>query len=116
MFLVKCDFKLILNNDLLKLILIETDFYQTTVYNLRRYLLNKIDNFIEKWYIFSHIDEMNITTINDKMFMTYNYYITCPMPAVELKLNMILSKNPHLEKSLNRFHIHPLIQKFSYLR
>ena len=59
---------------------------------------------------------MNINTFNDKMFMTCNYYITCLMPAVELKLNMIISKNPHLIKSLNRSHIHPLIQKYSYIR
>ena len=115
LFLAKCDFKLIFNNDLSKPILNETDFYHTTLINLRRYLLNKIDNFIEKGYIFSHIEEMNITTINDKMFMTYNYYITCPMRAVELKLNMILSKNPHFIESLNRSHLHPLIQKFSYI-
>ena len=116
LFLVKCDFKLIFNNDLLKPILIETDFYHTIIFNLRRYLLYEIDNFIEKGYMFSHIDEMNIATINDKMYMTYNYYITRPMPAVELKLNMIFSKNPHLIKSLNRSHIHPIIQKYSYIR
>ena len=114
MFLVKCDFKLNFNHGLLKPILIETDFYHTTVFNLRRYLLNKIYDFIEKGYIFSHIDEMNIITINDKTFMTYKYYITCLMPAVELKLNMIHSENPHLIKSLNRSHIHPLIRKYSY--
>ena len=115
MFLAKCDFKLIFNNDPLKPILIETDFYQTTPINLRRYLLHKIDIFIGKGYIFSYIDEMDIITINGKIFMTYNYYITCPMPAVELKLKMILSKNPHLIKSLNRSHIHPLNQKYSYI-
>ena len=38
------------------------------------------------------------------------------MSANELKLNMILSKNPHLIKSPNRSHIHPLIQKYSYIR
>ena len=116
LFLVKCDFKLIFNNDLLKPILIETYFYHTTVFNLRRYLLYKIDNFIEKGYIFSHTDEMNITTIKDKMFLTYSYYITRPMPAVEIKLNMISSKNRHLIKSINRSHIHPLIKKYSYIR
>ena len=117
LFLIKCDFKLIYNNDLLTPILIETDFYHNnTLFNLKRYLLYKIDNFIEKGYILSHIDEMKTTTINDKMFMTSNYYITCPMPADELKLNMIISKNPHLIKSLNRSHIHPIIQKYSYTR
>ena len=59
---------------------------------------------------------MNITTVNDNMFMAYDYYITCPMPVIELKLNMIVSKNPHLIKSLNRSHIHPLTQKYSYIR
>ena len=39
LFLVKCDSKIIFNNDLLKPILIETDFYLTSVFNLRRYLL-----------------------------------------------------------------------------
>ena len=116
LFLAKCDFKLIFNNDLSKPILIETDFYHNTGFNLRRFLLNKIDIFIEKRYILSHIDEMNITTINDKTFMTYKYYITCPMPAVELKLNMTISKKPHLIKSVNRCYIHPIFQKNSYIR
>ena len=117
MFLVKCDFKLNFNNDVLKPMLIETDFYhKTSIINLKRNLLYEIENFIEKGYIFSHIDEMNITTINDKMFMAYDYYITRPMPAIELKLNMISSTNPHLIQSLNRSHIHPWIQKYSYIR
>ena len=59
---------------------------------------------------------MNITTVNDKMYMTYDYYIKHPMPAVELKLDMIISKNPHLIKSLNRSPIHPLIRKYSHIR
>ena len=117
LFLIKFDFKLIFKNDFLKPILIETDIYhKTSPNNLKRYLLYEIDTFIEKGYIFSHIDEMNITTINDKMFMAYDYYINRPMPAVELKLNMIISKNPQLIKSLNRSHIHPLIRKYSFLR
>ena len=47
--------------------------------------------------------------------MTYDYYIQHPIPAVELKLNMILAKNPHLINSLNRSHIHPLIRKYSHI-
>ena len=34
---------------------------------LKRYLLDRFEDFIEKRFIFSHIDEMNISTINDKM-------------------------------------------------
>ena len=37
------------------------------------------------------------------------------MPAIELKLNTIIAKNPHLINSLNRSHIHPLIQKSSHI-
>ena len=83
---------------------------------MKRYFFYQIDNFIETGYIFSQLDEMNIITVNDKMYMTYGYYIKHPMPAVELKLNMIISENPHLIKSLNRSHIHPLIRKYSYIR
>ena len=54
---------------------------------------------------------MNITSVIDKMYITYNYYITCPMPMVERRLNMVIAKNPHLTKSLNLSHIHPLIRK-----
>ena len=38
------------------------------------------------------------------------------MPAVELKINMFISKNPQLIKSLNRSHIHPLIREYSHIR
>ena len=39
---------------------------------------------------------MNISTNNDKRYMTNDYYIQHSMPAVELKLNKTLAKNPHL--------------------
>ena len=84
--------------------------------NLRRFFIHHIDNFIDKGYKCSHIDEMNITTNNDKMYMTYEYYIQNSMAAVELKKSMILAKNPYLIKSFNRSHIHPLIQKTCYIR
>ena len=117
MFLIKCDFKLIFNNDFSKPFHTETDFCgNTSLINLKRYLLYQIDNFIDKGYEFSYIDEKIVTTVIDEMHMTYDYYIKTPMPAVELKLNMIISKNPHLIKSLNTSHIHPLIRKYSYIR
>ena len=83
---------------------------------MKKYLIYYIDNFIDKGHEFSHFDEMNIRTVNDKMYMTYDDYIKHPMPAVELKLNMILSKNHNLKKSLNRSHIHPLIREYSHIR
>ena len=68
LFLNKCDFVITFHNDFLKPVHIETDFYHNTkLFNLKRYLLYLIDKFIEEGYTFSHIDEMNISTILDKM-------------------------------------------------
>ena len=84
--------------------------------NLKIFLLYHIDNFIDKGYIFSHFDEMNITTIIDKKYMSYKYYIQYPMPMVGRRLNMIIAKKPHLIKSLNRSHTNPLLRKNSYIQ
>ena len=54
MFLIKCDFKIIFNNDFSKPIHFETDFYHiTSLINLKRYLLYRIDIFIDKHMNFS---------------------------------------------------------------
>ena len=82
---------------------------------LEESLLYLIDNFLQRGYIFSLIDEMNVSTINDKRYMTYDYYIQHPMPAVKLKLNIILAKNPHIINSLNRSHFRPLSRKYSHV-
>ena len=58
---------------------------------------------------------MNISTNNDKRYVTYDYYIQHSMPAVELKLNKTLAKNPHLINSLNRSHNHALNRKYSHI-
>ena len=79
--------------------------------NLNSYLPGGNEDFLEKGYIFSHIDQMIIITVNDKMYVTYNNYIEHPMQAIELKINMIIAENPYLIVSLNRYHIHPLVQK-----
>ena len=43
------------------------------------------------------------------MHMTFDNYIKHPMHAIELKLNTIIARNPHLINSLNSSLIH---QKF----
>ena len=83
---------------------------------LKRYLLHHIESFKGKGYIFSHINEMKISIVNDKMYMTYDNYFKHPMQAIESKLNMLFAENPHLINSLNRSHIHPLIKKYSHIR
>ena len=103
LFLIKGDYKLIFNNDFSKPIHIETDFFHnTTPINLKTYLLYQIDNFVGNGHIFSHSDGMNISTISDKRYMTYEYYIEHPMQAIELKLNMIFAKNLQLINTLDR--------------
>ena len=37
------------------------------------------------------------------------------MHAIELKLIMIIAKNPHLINSLNRSHNHPLMRKYYHI-
>ena len=56
---------------------------------------------------------MNISTVNDEMNITHEHYINQPMQPVELKLNMINAKNPHLIKTLNRYNNQPVIRKYS---
>ena len=82
---------------------------------LRRYLIHRIEDFIENGYEFSHIDEMNTITVDCKMYMTYDNSIKHPTHAIEFKINMIIAKSPHPINSLNRSLIHPLIRKYSHI-
>ena len=80
------------------------------------YLLNDAANDNNnQGHTFHRIDEFSIITIADKMNKTYDFYIKHNTCAFELKLNMILAKNPHLINSLNRSHNHPLIRKYSHI-
>ena len=87
LYLFKCGLILVINNFSPH---IRTHFHQnTTILNLKRYLLFKIEYFTERGPELSHINEMNYTTINDEMDMTYEEYFEQPMQAVELRLNVI---------------------------
>ena len=58
---------------------------------------------------------MNITSINDKMKMTYELYIKQPMQAAESELNMNVAKNPNQTFSPYRDINHPLSTKCSQI-
>ena len=58
---------------------------------------------------------MNISTVDATMYITYDNYINHPMPAIEIKLNMILAKNPHFINSLDRSIIHTSIKKYRHI-
>ena len=111
--MVKCDFKLVFNNFTPYF---KTDFYhKTTPINLKSFILYWIESFVLRGHKFCHINEMNITTISDKINMTHEQNIKQPIQAIELKLNIIIAKNPHLINLLNRFSNHPLIRKYSLI-
>ena len=66
LYLVTADFNLYFHNDLNAQI--KTEFhYNLSLINLKQNLLNWVDFFILKVYKFSHITEMNIKTISDKI-------------------------------------------------
>ena len=60
-----------------------------TIVQLKKFLIHWIDFFTEARHEYSQIYEMNITTVSNKRYMTYEYSIEQPMQLVELNLNMI---------------------------
>ena len=91
--LVQVDFKIEFDRDLNAHI--TGDFIPNLTHiNLEHQLSNQINSSTAKCFNFSHITEMNIKTTNDKLSMSYEHYINQPMQAVEMKLNMIIAKNP----------------------
>ena len=66
---------------------LEIQFYgKDVLINLEDSLHHYIDKLLEKGYKFSHINEMNISTINDTQYMTYEYYIHQPMPSIHRRI------------------------------
>ena len=55
---------------------------------------------------------MNITTISDTRYKTYEYCSERTMQMVEMNLNIIFSKFPHLISSVDRSVIHHLIRDY----
>ena len=113
LYLLKCDFKLVFINFTPHN---KTYFHRNTSnINLKRNLLYWIEYFIERGHKFCLINEMKITTINEKMNVTYQHHVKQPMQAVEIRLKVNIVKNPHLINSLNRYINHPLIRKYYHI-
>ena len=62
---------------------------------------------------FPQILQMRTTVASCRKFWAYVFYIKQPLQAIEMKLNMIIAKNPILINSANRFHYHPSNRKNS---
>ena len=78
-------------------------------------LLCYIDYFISRGFEFCHINYITFDSINDRCNMTYKHYVNQPLPAPELRLNMIIAKNPELINSLDRNKKYPLFRKDSHI-
>ena len=70
--------------------------------NIKRYLLFDIHYFTSREYKACNINQMTIKTISDRCNMTFEHFMNQPMQSVELRLNMIVAKNPQLINSLDR--------------
>ena len=78
-------------------------------------LLRCIDYFTSRRYRFCNINHISINSISDRCNMTYEHYVNQPMQSVELRLNMVIARNPQLINSLDRNKNHPLIRKYSHI-
>ena len=95
LYLVSCEFKLELNNNINPQIKREY-FYNTSIISMKKYLLYSIEHFMSRGYIICKIKEMIIQTISDRRNMTYKYYLNQPMSMCERVINMIFAKKPQL--------------------
>ena len=94
---INCEIQLFTNNSLLNK---EINFHHNTDYiNLKSCLFFYTKS--HKIKIFN-INQMIINTISCLCNMTYKYYLTCPMPLLERRINFIISKNPQLINFLDR--------------
>ena len=84
-------------------------------WNLRSYLISKIEDFENKGHKFSHISEMNVVFISKLRNMTYQHYLQIPKSMLEWTMIKKLASNPQLIKAFNINTYHPLIRKYIHI-
>ena len=89
--------------------------FNTDYINIKNYSLFYIDSCEYGNFIFDNIINMKIITISCRCNMTYKYYMNTPMFMLERLINIIISKNPQLIKSLNNKDKHPITSQCDYL-
>ena len=115
-YLMKGEFKLVFNNNHDCIYGMTGMIDNRTFISWSTYLRKAIHNLKEEGYQFSHIAEMDITTLAQKLDMTYDFYLKHNMPAFEWKLNAIFTKD---KRPLNHFPQnwwHPINFKFECYR
>ena len=66
------------------------------------FLINWIDYFCERKHLFFHFYEVNITTISNKRYMTYEHFLGNSMERAQSNLNVINTENPRLTNAVDR--------------
>ena len=84
-------------------------------WNLRSYLISKIEYFENYDRKFSHISEMNNEFISNLRNMTYEHYLKIPKSMLEWTMIKKLDTNPQLIKAFNINTYHPLIRKYRHI-
>ena len=110
LYIVKCEFEVEFINftDFKK----TEFFFNTSIFNMKYYLIYYIYHIISRGRNFSYIYKMKIKTISNMNFMNYKYYLKQPMQMIERRLNMNFAKNPQLINLLKRGSGHLLIRKY----
>ena len=115
-YFVRCNFKLCFINRESYGIACSNLTDNKTMVSWKNFLENKINNLKNEGYDFSHISEMNIIIVCNKMYMTYDFYMKHNMPAVEWKINQLFNKDKKLINKFPLSWIHPLNRKFKSYR
>ena len=111
-YLFKLSCELEFNNNFLKIF--ETNYQSISeCSDIKSLLISFKDNFTTQGYEFCKINHITITTMNDKCFITFKYYMNQPILRLERQMNLIIAKNPSLIKSLDRTYRHCLITKYT---
>ena len=115
MYFINCEFKVEFDNNFTTNI--KTNYFNNIDSdNMKSYLLYYIDCFKPRGYKFYNINQMTISSISDRVNMTYKFYMNQPMSMCERIINMNIAKNPQLINLSDRNKNHPLIRKYSHIQ
>ena len=99
--MITCEFVIEFDNNFTTKI--ETNCFDIIdITNIKIYFLYKIYYFTSRGYKACNTSQMTIKTISHRCNMTYEHYVNQPMQSVDLRLNMIVAKNPQLINSLDQ--------------
>ena len=111
-YLIKCEFKLVFNNNQDCKCITTGMIDNRTFISWSNCLRDAINNLKEERYGFNYIAEMNITTLAHKGDMTYDFHLRHNMPAFEWKLNAMINKDKNLINKFPRNCRRPINEKF----